>query len=423
MKMKFRIAALLFGLIVFLFPILCACSSSLSDEGETKESKTEEKPKKEETVSETKKEEESKYPLAPAAEEADVASLNALYAGRTAYFGDLHCHPMAGVSKDGKKTLAQWKEKMKEQNMDFVAFMNHHQVAHMYESDWDDTLFIGGTEPAATISDSPAQKKSIHYNMLIPDPTDLLELLEEFPEYNYTGGKDGIAYNKGTFGYPSFTTARMQELIQAVKDKGGLWVNVHPKQQMESDNPEHYYFADYTGLEVFYTFNEGITGQDTKDNYKLWRQLLSRGKRLWATAGADSHNDATNSALTCIYSEAQKDDAYLSHLSAGDFVCGFAGIRMAIGDAKMGSSTDFKGKRVVFSVGEIHSLMYREGRDYTVKVFAGEKVVYTATYNGIDTATFAFDADESAPFYRVEILDERRGTQPIIAIGQPIWND
>ncbi len=404
-----------------LSPFLCACSSLTNgEETITKEGQTKEDNNKKETQEEKT---ESKVPVAPLATQEDIAVLEKLYQGRKAYFGDIHCHPMAGVSHDGKKTLAQWKEKMKEQQIDFVAFMNHHQVAHMYESDWDDTLFIGGTEPAASIKDSPADKNKIHYNMFFQDPTDLLEILEEFPEYNYTGGKDGIAYNKGTFGYPAFTTARMQELIASVKEKGGLWVNVHPKQTMESNNPSHYWFADYTGLEVFYTFNDGITGQDTKDNYKLWCQLLLRGKRIWATAGADSHNDATNSALTCIYAEKQKDDTYLSHLAKGDFVCGFAGIRIAIGDTKMGSSTNFNGKRVIVSVGDFHPVMFREGRIYTVKIYAGQEVVYKGTTDGTSTVTFAFDADENAPFYRVEVLDERRSSQPIIAIGQPIWND
>ncbi len=423
MKTKFRITAFTLSLVLFLCPILCACSSSLSEEKqETNSAETTEESNL--NTSETKAQtEEETNPTVPLATQEDIAALEQLYQGRKAYFGDIHCHPIAGVAKDGHRTLAQWKEKMKEKKIDFVAFMNHHQVAHMYESDWDDTIFIGGTEPAASIKDSPANKKSIHYNMFFQKPEDLLNLLEEFPEYQYTGGKDGIEYTKGTFGYPGFTIARMQELIASVKEKGGLWVNVHPKQQMESANPMHYWFADYTGLEVFYGYENGIVGEDTKDNYKLWCQLLLKGKRIWATAGSDSHNDATDAALTCIYSEEQKDDAYLSHLANGDFVCGFVGIRMAIGDAKMGSSTDFSGKRVIVSIGEIHPSMFREGRSYTVKIYAGNDLVHTATTDGKSPLNLAFDADETAPFYRVEVLDTRRGTQPIIAIGNPIWND
>lgn len=420
MKRSFRAVAFLLALAT-LFPLmLSSCSSSLEPAQTAEETKTEVKEEVKKTEKEETKEE---IPAAPAATEADLQALEAHYAGRNPYFGDIHCHPIAGVAKDGKRTLAQWKEKMAELNIDFVAFMNHRQVAHMYEAEWDDTLFIGGTEPGTSRPDTGASNPSVHYNMFFREPEHLLEILANFPEYKYTGGKNGIEYNMGTFSYPAFTTPRLQELIDNIKKNRGLIVNVHPKQQMESSDPEDYFFDDYTGLEVFYGYRNGITGQDTKDNYKLWTDLLAMGKRLWATAGSDSHGDATTAALTCIYSSERKDLAYMDQLAVGDFTPGFAGVRMCIGDAKMGSSTDFAGKRLVVSVGAIHSSMYREGRTYTVNILSSDGVVYTGSYNGVDPVSFAIDCDEDVNFYRVEVLDEKRATQPIIAIGNPIWND
>lgn len=420
MKKVFRYIAAVLAVAMLLPLTLSSCSSSLEPVETKEEAQTEVK----EEVKKTEEEEtEEKAPLAPEATQEDLAALEALYAGRDPYFGDIHCHPIAGVAKDGKKTLAEWKAKMVEEDMDFVAFMNHRQVAHMYEAEWDDTLFIGGTEPGTSRPDTGASNPSVHYNMLFREPEDLLDILKNFPEYKYTGGKDGIEYNMGTFSYPSFTTPRFEELIEAVKAKNGLIVNVHPKQQMESSDPEDYFFADYTGLEVFYGYRDGITGQDTKENYKLWCDLLDLGKRVWATAGADSHGDATNAALTCIYSTEKKDLAYMDQLAVGDFTAGFAGVRMVIGDAKMGSSTDFKDKRLVVSVGAVHSSMYREDRTYTINILSSEGVVYTAEYNGVDTVNFAIDCDEDVNFYRVEVLDAKRKTQPIIALGNPIWND
>lgn len=422
MKSKFRVIALLL-VMAMLLPLTLSCSSSLET--------VDEDPAKEEAPKETKKEEAKKeeekeeveIPAAPLATEEDLAALEAHYAGRDPYFGDIHCHPIAGVAKDGKRTLAEWKAKMAELNIDFVAFMNHKQVAHMYEEEWDDTLFIGGTEPGTSRPDTGATNPSVHYNMFFREPEHLLEILANFPEYKYTGGKNGIAYNEGTFSYPAFTTPRLHELIENIKKNGGLIVNVHPKQQMQSSDPEDYFFADYTGLEVFYGYRDGITGPDTKENYKLWTDLLAMGKRLWATAGSDSHGDATTAALTCIYSTERKDLAYMDQLAVGDFTPGFAGVRMCIGDAKMGSSTDFKDKRLVVSVGAVHSSMYREGRTYTVNILSSDGVVYTGSYNGVDPVSFAIDCDDDVNFYRVEVLDEKRVTQPIIAIGNPIWND
>ena len=422
MKIKFRAIAFVLILATLLPLVFASCSSSLESVQTTEEKKTATKEEAKKTE-ETKEEEKEEIPAAPEATQEDLNALEVHYAGRNPYFGDIHCHPIAGVAKDGKRTLAQWKEKMAELKIDFVAFMNHRQAAHMYEAEWDDTLFIGGTEPGTSRPDTGAANPSVHYNMFFREPELFLDLLKAFPEYKYTGGKDGIAYNEGTFSYPSFTTPRFEELIDKIKSQKGLIVNVHPKQQMESSDPEDYFFADYTGLEVFYGYRGSITGQDTKDNYKLWTDLLAMGKRLWATAGSDSHGDATTAALTCIYSAEKKDLAYMDQLAVGDFTPGFAGIRMCIGDAKMGSSTDFAGKRLVVSVGGIHSSMYREGREYTINIIADDQVVYTGSYNGIDTASFAIDCDEDVNFYRVEVLDEKRATQPVIAIGNPIWND
>ncbi len=420
MKKKIRLIALVLA-IVTVFPlVLTSCSSSL----EPMQTEEEKKTAVNEEVKKTEKEtEETPVPQAPEATAEDLAALEALYAGRNPYFGDIHCHPIAGVAKDGKRTLAEWKVKMVEEGLDFVAFMNHRQAAHMYDAEWDDTLFIGGTEPGTSRPDTGATDPSVHYNMFFREPEHLLEILQNFPEYKYTGGKNGIEYNMGTFSYPGFTTPRFHELIDNIKKNRGLIVNVHPKQQMQSSDPEDYFFADYTGLEVFYGYRDGITGQDTKDNYKLWTDLLAMGKRLWATAGSDSHADATNAALTCIYSTERKDLAYMDQLAVGDFTAGFAGIRMTVGDTKMGSSTDFAGKRLVVSVGAVHSAMYREGRTYTINILSSDGVVYTAEYNGVDTVSFAIDCDDDVNFYRVEVLDAKRTTQPIIAIGNPIWND
>jgi len=214
MKKTFRLTALCFAFLFLLSPILTSCSQAPLSETEAHPSNDSFTQTSKQT---TEKETETVVPVAPLATKQDVDALEALYTGRTAYYGDIHCHPKAGVANDGYNTLAEWKAQMQEKKIDFVAFMNHRQAAHMYEADWDDTLFLGGTEPAATIKDSPATDKTIHYNMIFPDPTDLLEILAEFPEYNYTGGTNGIEYNEGTFRYPGFITARLRELIAAVK--------------------------------------------------------------------------------------------------------------------------------------------------------------------------------------------------------------
>ena len=150
--------------------------------------------------------------------------LDQLYAGRTAFHGELHDHADTGGTSDGGRTLPQWKSAMEALNMDFAAILDHKQVRHMYEPEWEDGLFLCGTEPSAIISDSKAEYKEVHYNMLFDSPAPLEQLLSEFPEYGFTGGREGH------FGYPAFTRERFCQLIDAVKAKGGFFVHPHPKQ-------------------------------------------------------------------------------------------------------------------------------------------------------------------------------------------------
>lgn len=353
------------------------------------------------------------------ATQADIDLLNNKYQGRKAYFGDLHDHCQDGLPADGKRPISDWLPLMDELGMDFQVFVNHKQVYHMYLPQWDDTRFIGGTEPATKILDSKAENANLHYNLIAPNAQALEEVLMSVPKYNYTGGKDGIPVNMGRFDYVKFTLAEFQDIITKLKAKGGFFVHPHPKQLMVSDDPLDYWFADDTGLEIFYI---DYRSEETKANYKLWNDLLALGKRLWATAGCDEHNLPTAKALSVIYSEEQKWSTFVSHLAVGDFGCGSVGVRMVVGDTAMGGHTDFAGKRVVISVGDWHKSSLVEGHTYRIDILSDKGAIYSGAVDPKETAYFAFDADESAKFYRVEIIDEMDET-PIIAIGNPIWNN
>ena len=225
--------------------------------------------------------------------EKDMQKLENLYSGCRAYHGELHDHSNSGGTSDGKCTMEEWVKEMAELDMDFAAILDHRQVRHMYLPEWKDGLFIGGSEPGTSISDSKADNKGLHYNMLFTGPEPLEELLAEFPEYQFEGGAEGH------FKYPSFTRERFCQLIDTVKAKGGFFVHPHPKQVMVSDDPLDYWFRDETGLEVFYC---EMTHQYTEANYKLWTDLLAAGKRIWACAGGDKHAHPDDKALTTFYS-------------------------------------------------------------------------------------------------------------------------
>ena len=85
--------------------------------------------------------------------EKDIKLLESLYAGRTAYYGELHDHSASGGTSDGKLPLADWKTALQELGMDFATILDHKQVSHMYLPEWDNTVFVGGTEPGTKIMD------------------------------------------------------------------------------------------------------------------------------------------------------------------------------------------------------------------------------------------------------------------------------
>ena len=359
------------------------------------------------------------------ATDGDISHLHNSYKDRNPYYGDLHDHCADGLRKedgsyfsDGKREIKDWLPAMDALKMDFQTFLNHKQVYHMYLPQWDDTRFIGGTEPATKILDSKAQDANIHYNLITPDAYSLEQVLMAVEKYNYTGGRDGLPVNMGRFDYVKFTLAEFQAIIADLKSKGGMFVHPHPKQVMVSDDPLDYWFADYTGIEVFYEYRDS---QNTKDNYKLWTDLLALGKRVWATAGCDLHNMPNGLTPTTVYAQQCKWPVLVSHLAKGDLVCGGVGIRMTVGDTLMGGHTEFAGKRVVLSVGDFHASLAFADHTYRCDIITDSGVVYSAPIT-TDMNYFAFDADENARFYRVEIHDEMEN-YTLIAIGNPIWND
>ena len=240
----------------------------------------------------------------------------------------------------------------------------------------------------------------------------LEELLSEFPEYCFKGGPEDY------FEYPSFTKERFKELISAVKSKGGFFVHPHPKQLMESDDPLEYWFADETGIEVFYG---DLRNTSTEANYALWCDLLRLGKRVFACAGEDGHACAKDTALTTIYVSKKYCPSYIEYLREGDFVCGGVGIKMCVGDTRMGGSCDFKDKKLAACVGDFHRSAKNPEHQFEAVLLSDVGVVFREEISLEKDNYFVIDADKDVRFYRLEVFDKTSGVR--IAVGNPIWNN
>lgn len=342
--------------------------------------------------------------------ENKIGQLDLLYGNRKPFHGELHDHAATGGTSDGKRCLTHWKGAMEALHMDFGTILDHKQVRHMYLPEWEDGRFVGGTEPGTSITDSKAEQPQLHYNMIFSDPRPLEDLLVAFPEYQFTGGPEGH------FVYPSFTSDRFRELIAAVKARGGFFVLPHPKQIMFSEDPLDYWFADETGIEVFYM---DMRHRYTEENYVLWTDLLALGKRVWACAGGDRHACASDTALTTVYAEEHASASYLSHLRRGDFTCGSVGIQMCIGDTVMGGQCDFTGKDLILRVGDFHRSVADCDHKYCVKLLHESGEVFCGEVPCDKSSVFTVPT-ESRKFYRAEVFDVTKDLR--IAVGNPIWN-
>ena len=368
-------------------------------------------------------------PITAEATDDDKTLLDTAYAGRSPYHGEMHDHTNTGPSGDGKNSLAQWKTEMERLQIDFATIVDHRQSVHMYHKDWDPTIFIGGTEPGTTVTDSKASQKKPHYNMLFANVEDLEAVIKAFPEYEHWDSETGSGIE---FGYPKYTTARFGELAQAVYAQGGLFVHVHPKYDdyIVSSDPLDYWFADYTGLEITTGSGGNMSAKDNEEAYQLWLDLLELDKKIWATSGSDKHRLPNISALTTIYSNEKSAEAYMQYIHNGDFAPGWVGIRMAIGDATMGGETSFAGKRVIFSVGDIYNsgevdaynteLPYVEDHIYRAELYDDSGLLMSSIINPTQMTYFAVNCDEDAKFYRVVVWDETDNKR--IGVGNPIWN-
>ena len=193
-------------------------------------------------------------------------------------------------------------------------------------------------------------------------------------------------------------------------------------------NPKPYGFMVLTGKP---------DGASTSSNYAAWVEMLSKGYRIYATAGRDTHADLYYAALTSIYAEtcagcatggsctsescAKSDKGNLiPQLQSGDFVAGNVGIQMIIGNTKMGGSCDFTNQRLIVGIGEIHQKTREEyGEKYRVDILNEHGVVYSQQITAGEATTIALNTI-GCNFYRLEVYSAS-GVR--IAIGNPIWND
>ncbi len=351
------------------------------------------------------------------ATDADIAHLESLYQGQEVVHGDMHGHSASSEYSDGKRPLSDWKTHMTENQIDFSTIVDHRQVLHMWHEDWDDTVFVGGSEPGMYINGTNYfSKNNIDYAMVFPNAEGLEAVLYTYQsEYLYINGrfKSGLVADH----------AKLAELNQCIRDNGGMFVYVHPFSADGYYDPVemiHYGLADEIGFEVTNGLLGSTNAEANSKAYECWVYLLENGKRLWATCGSDSHTLPGVATLTTLYTAQRNSQGYFDQMFVGNMTAGPAGIRIAVGDAVTGSVGSFEGNRVVVAAGDFHPLAMDPTHTYRLDVYDDTGLVTSQQISTTQMNYLAFDADASRKFYRANVYDVTG--DKIFAVGNPVWN-
>ena len=345
-----------------------------------------------------------------------LAKLDALYAGRSVRFGDMHTHTNSGGTSDGSVPLATFVQELRDLNLDFAAIVDHKQILHTQLPEWDSTLLIPGTEPGTNIAKPGADSLSMHYCLIFRDPQDYLITMKAFPEFKYDGGNGLMGHNV----YPNFTRQRMCELVEFVYDLGGVVSQAHPVYQMGSEDPEDYRFTDHMQFDTIYS--SGGSSYNTLQNVRMWETLLKKGDRLITWADSDTHAHAKTTALTSVYTTTAGDPIEVFDTArTGDCSAGCVGIQMSIDDTPMGGHLAYRdGLKLAIRVKDYYAAEMKADTVYSLKVYTDQGLAYASEFDGTQTQELVIPVQPRA-YYRVEIFNE--SDNAYVALSNPIWLD
>ena len=284
-----------------------------------------------------------------------------------------------------------------------------------------DDDFYDELEESLILADLGVEKNHCHYNMIFSDVKAFEELIQTFVQFeNHSEYGEGYIFDSVHIKY-----TQVCELAAKVRELGGFFVHVHPKfpNYVQSDDPLDYYFGDYMGLEIMIEAGDGLDC-NTPGNiaaYQLWNKLLAMGKKVYATYGSDNHKLPHTKSLTTMYTSEKDADEYIQRMRTGDFNPGWVGIRMQIGDATMGGTTNFEGQRLVISAGDMFAEKYDATHEYTIRLYDEKGLLLESEIDPGQMNYFAIDADPSVMLYRVEVYDYT--INQYVAVSNPIWNE
>jgi hypothetical protein len=251
------------------------------------------------------------------------------------------------------------------------------------------------------------------------------EFLEQFEAYLNTYPLQYQLFSGLFQGNFPANHAQIAEMIQSIKDHGGMFTYVHPMGKdgyYDPVDPMNYWFADETCFEITNQLMGDRNSEYNAPAYETWVYLLNNGKRLWATSASDAHLTLPLPAyLSTVYSAERNGNGYLDQIKTGNLTAGPVGIRTVVGDTVTGGKCSFAGQRVVMAVGDFHELAIDATHSYRLDIYDETGLIASSELSTTEMNYFAFDARSDAKYYRANVYDVTGDI--IFAVGNPVWND
>lgn len=200
------------------------------------------------------------------------------------YKGNLHCHT---TNSDGRMTPEEAAAFYKENGYDFLAISDHDLYSdYREELNSEDFIILPAVEAEAVLYKEKGRpgRKCLHHihgilgtkEMQEHAPKGTFKHLEAYPSRRFYESWDGLKAG--------------QELQKDLEDHGCITIYNHPVWSRVREQE----FIDIQGLTAveiynYGTVNESATGYDTIH----WDVMLQNGKKIFATAADDNHNDGT----------------------------------------------------------------------------------------------------------------------------------
>lgn len=231
------------------------------------------------------------------------------------YKTNLHTH---STISDGRFTREQVKKMYKEKGYSVLALTDHNIIADHSDMNEDDFLMLTGVEINLNHENYRPRfdGQVYHFNLIAKRPDNIW--IPSKPPRRYPGGveyEEKMAYENMDM---SYGVEQANAMIKKANEMGFLVMYNHPTWSCQS-------YPDYAPLKNLWAVElcNGeccCSGNDEKNNSRVYKDLLTLGNKLYPTGTDDMHRiGAVGVAWIMVGADKLEYDSVITALENGDF--------------------------------------------------------------------------------------------------------